>query len=104
MLGVGWYAGPIGAIAPRGRELYGPFASCLVRLEIETDDGKQRSSATDSWQSSIEGPIRFAEIYDGRDLRRRREMPGWNLPGYAAADWQPCRRGAARRHASRRPA
>jgi hypothetical protein len=42
-LGVGWYAGPIGALVPRGRELYGPYRQLLARL----DRNNRRQNAVD---------------------------------------------------------
>jgi alpha-L-rhamnosidase len=89
-LGVGWYAGPVGALAPRARELYGPYAQLLAHIDVETTDGKKATIVTDgSWRSSIDGPMRFAEIYDGCVYDAAREMPGWDAAGFDDSAWKP---------------
>jgi alpha-L-rhamnosidase len=41
-----------------------------------------------SWQSSTDGPIRRAGIYFGETYDARKEMPGWDLPGFAPVGWR----------------
>ncbi len=42
-----------------------------------------------SWRASNDGPIRRSGIYDGETYDARKEMPGWDRPGFAAAGWTP---------------
>lgn len=87
ILGDGWYAGLLPGTT---RYRYGRAIQLLLRLEIETEDGEiQAIVSDDSWRSTIEGPIRSSCIYFGEDYDARREMPGWDEPGFDDRDWQP---------------
>ncbi len=88
LLGVGWYAGPVGAIAPRGRERYGPYAQLMARIDIDTEDGKTQTIVSDdSWRTSIKGPIQCSEIYDGEIQDLSLAQPGWDKPGFDDSAW-----------------
>ncbi len=96
VLGDGWYAGKIGLswIVPGGppRAIYGRLPQFMARLVIEYQDGSSESIVTDeSWRSSLEGPIRANDIYDGETFDDRRSMPGWDKPGFDAAAWTQAR-------------
>ncbi len=94
ILGDGWYAGKIGLswIVPKGppRAIYGRQPRLLVRLDIRYTDGTEMTVVSDdSWHSTIEGPIRDNDILDGETYDARREMAGWDAPGFDAAAWKP---------------
>jgi alpha-L-rhamnosidase len=94
LLGDGWYAGRIGLtqIVPGGpaRGIYGPQPLLLLQLEIELSDGRVQTVVSDrDWRVTAEGPIRAADLLDGEVYDARREMPGWDLPGFDDAAWQP---------------
>lgn len=81
----GWYGLHHGG---RGRTRL--RAELLVRYE----DGREERVATDeTWRATDEGPIRSADFYQGEEYDARREMEGWDLPGFAADDWRPVRVG-----------
>ena len=85
-LGGGWWTGPLAF------DYHKPsFRFCLLmRLEIELADGSTQTVVTDpSWQSTTDGPIRCSGIYFGETYDARKEMPGWDRPGFAAAGWRP---------------
>jgi alpha-L-rhamnosidase len=87
LLGEGWYAGRLMAM---GRFAYGMHPSFLLQLEIELTDGSRRTILTDgSWRSTIDGPIRSTGIYDGEVQDARRDLPGWDAPGFADSSWHP---------------
>ncbi len=67
-----------------------PLLLC-AELTIEDADGTTRRIATDpSWRVA-EGPITFSHIYAGEDYDARRELPGWDRPGFDDVAWKPVR-------------
>ena len=61
----------------------------IAQLEIELIDGKKDKIVTDaSWRTTREGPIRSSDILNGEDYDARREMPGWDAPGFDDKAWQ----------------
>lgn len=90
LLGDGWYSGRVGLAPPPRRCLYGLYPQLLLQLEIETLDGPRRVICTDAtWRSTDEGPIRHSDILDGEVYDARREMPGWDRPGFDQNGWKP---------------
>lgn len=86
-LGAGWYAGRIGLFATR--MIYGQRPQLLMRLEVETRDGRTHGVATDeSWRIRRDGPVRSADILDGETYDARKEANGWDLPGQEGAGWE----------------
>lgn len=92
MLGDGWYAGRIG-LADRMsgyplRGLYGEKPLCLMQMEVELVNGERVSFATGrDWKSTLEGPIRSNDLLDGETYDARRELSGWDQPGYDDKTW-----------------
>jgi alpha-L-rhamnosidase len=96
ILGDGWYAGRIGLanIVPDGRQrgIYGLRPRLLLQLEIEGGDGDRQVILTDAqWRATTEGPIRAADLLDGETYDARRELPGWDCPGFDDSNWKPVR-------------
>ncbi len=99
LLGDGHYAGRVGMTQSyaslRLRAVYGRKPRLRAQLEVELDDGRTIAIATDgAWRSTIDGPIRLSDIYDGEVQDARRELPGWDQPGYdenaaGPANWRP---------------
>ncbi len=93
LLGDGWYAGRVGmaqVFRGRLRAVYGRKPRLLVQLEMELSDGRRQTVASDgTWRSTLEGPIRSSDIYDGETYDARREMPGWDRPGFRDLRWRP---------------
>ncbi|MBN1491992.1 MAG: glycoside hydrolase family 78 protein [Phycisphaerae bacterium] len=93
-LGDGWYAGRIGIshIVKNGplRGHYGKRLRFLMQMDIEYADGSTETVITDgTWKTTDDGPIRKACILDGEVYDARKEMPGWDAPGFDDAAWQP---------------
>jgi alpha-L-rhamnosidase len=87
LLGEGWFAGRLMAA---GRFPYGNAPRLLLQLEIEMADGRTNLVVTgDSWRSTTDGPVRAAGIYDGETYDARRELLGWDAPGFRDDDWSP---------------
>ena len=78
MLAPGWYG---------IRSRYGRDFRLLAQLEIEFADGTRQTVATDpSWRSSL-GPVVSSDQYDGEVYDARREVPGWDGPGFDDSGW-----------------
>ena len=94
ILANGWYAGYVG-FPPmhkkwaRDRAFYGQTPALLAQLEIEYEDGKIQTVATDkNWKAST-GPIRKTDILMGETYDARLEVPGWDQSGFDDQAWKP---------------
>jgi len=91
----GWYSGYVGygllaGHGPNrvGRYFYGKTPALWVQLEIEFADGSKQFILSDSsWKVTGDGPIREADMIMGEAHDARREMPGWDKPGFDASVW-----------------
>jgi alpha-L-rhamnosidase len=90
LLGNGWYCGTVQCWPPQIC-LYGYEPRLKAQLEIEFADGRRQTVATDNeWLGSIDGPLRFTGIYEGETYDARKEMDGWDAPGFKPdGRWQP---------------
>ncbi|GMU36762.1 MAG: family 78 glycoside hydrolase catalytic domain [Phycisphaerae bacterium] len=93
-LGDGWYAGEIGltGLVPGGppRAIYGRLPALLLKLELRHPDGSRQTIVSDaSWKTTLDGPIRTNDLMDGETYDARRELPGWDKPGFDDAAWTP---------------
>lgn len=65
-------------------------ARLLAQLEITYSDGTIDKITTDeTWLSTLQGPIRFASIYDGERYEQAKEMPGWASALFDTTAWLP---------------
>jgi alpha-L-rhamnosidase len=91
-VGDGWYAGGIGlaqALVKKTRNIYGDHPRFIAQLEIELADAQKERIVTDAaWRTTREGPIRSSDILDGEAYDARREMAGWDAPGFDDHAWQ----------------
>ncbi len=95
-LGNGWYCGGWQHWEKQLQSIYGAEPYLLAQLEIEFTDGTRRQVVTDaSWRGTVDGPLRFAGIYEGETYDATREMPGWDSPGFGDAAWAPVKPAAA---------
>jgi alpha-L-rhamnosidase len=88
----GWYAGEIGltGLSPTGRSraIYGRLPKLRLQLEIERSDGTRQVVTSDEhWRSTIDGPLRAADIMDGELYDASMEQDGWDRPGFDADGW-----------------
>jgi len=85
ILADGWYAGYIGF--GKKREHYGKDPRFFMQLEVEYADGTREISVTDeSWKATY-GPHLEADFLMGETYDARREMPGWDRPGFDDSAW-----------------
>ncbi|HEX6709738.1 MAG TPA: glycoside hydrolase family 78 protein [Rubrobacter sp.] len=87
VLGDGWFSGFVGFDPKHRGALYGARPQLLAQLDVEYEDGSTESIATDdSWRCST-GPILFSDLLMGESYDARKEMPGWNEPGFDDSAW-----------------
>ena len=88
MLGNGWYSGGWQHWRGKLQAIYGSEPELLVQMEIECADGSRKTIMSDeSWRGMADGPLQFAGIYEGVTCDARKEMPGWDAPGFDDAKW-----------------
>lgn len=64
------------------------YPKMLLNVDIEYADGTKETIITDdSWKVTAEGPILTNNEYDGEEYDARKEMPGWNNPGFNDQTW-----------------
>ena len=65
------------------------FPKCRVELIVTYADGRTQriSSSEKTWKATAEGPIRSNNEYDGETYDARRELRGWDMPGYDDSSW-----------------
>ena len=88
----GWYAGDITyarELTSKPRNIYGLKPSMLVQIEAALHGRTTRVVSDETWRASRNGPVRAADILKGETYDARREMPGWDAPGFDAAAWHP---------------
>ncbi|MBQ7869920.1 MAG: family 78 glycoside hydrolase catalytic domain [Prevotella sp.] len=77
------------------RTTYG-YPKLMAQLIIEYSDGRTDTVTTDtSWRLTADGPVRYANEYDGELYDARRRMTGWTEWGYDDSRWMPAQRVAA---------
>ncbi|MBN1419638.1 MAG: family 78 glycoside hydrolase catalytic domain, partial [Planctomycetes bacterium] len=86
ILADGWYAGYIGW--ERKRDHYGERPRVRVQLEVEYEDGTRDVIASDATWKASTGPIIEADFLMGEIYDARREIAGWDEPGFDDASWR----------------
>ena len=88
MLGDGWYRGTIGRNKKENLYYYGDKLALFVQLQINYTDGTSELVTTDqSWKVTT-GAIIESDIYNGEIYDARKEMSGWNQPGFDDNKWE----------------
>jgi len=86
ILGDGWYCGHVCWI---GRQQYGDRPKLLAQLVINFADGSTHTVVSDeSWKTAF-GPILESDLLMGESYDARKELVGWDTPGYDDSQWQP---------------
>ncbi|MCX6348729.1 MAG: family 78 glycoside hydrolase catalytic domain, partial [Candidatus Aureabacteria bacterium] len=60
----------------------------IIQLRLDFADGTSRLVASDGSWKVIPGPIVFSCIYGGEDYNARRELSGWDRPGFDDSSWE----------------
>jgi len=88
VLGDGWYAGAVAPPLNLRAFSWGTAPRLLLRLEIEHARGGHTTIVSDgSWRATLDGPNRMNGLYHGVVYNARREMPGWDEPGFDDEAW-----------------
>lgn len=69
-------------------------ATPKLRLDlyiVYADGTEQVVSSDNTWKTSTDGPTRYDSLYLGETYDARREIAGWNQPGFNDAKWAPAR-------------
>jgi len=84
ILGDGWFRGNISVL---GQNKYGDTLRLMSQLHIDYADGRGEIVASDpKWKASF-GPIIVSDMFEGETYDARKEMPGWDGPGFDDAGW-----------------
>jgi len=87
VLADGWYSGYVGF--GHQRDHYGKKTRLRAQIVIDYEDGTSEVVATDrTWRAST-GPLLEADFLMGETYDARREMPGWDEPGFDSTGWKP---------------
>lgn len=89
VLADGWWTGRVGTTGDSCQ--YGTTLGLLLDIELVFADGT-RGRASAEQGVSHEGPVRRADLFVGEAYDARRELVGWDRPGFDAAGWLPVRR------------
>jgi len=86
ILGNGRFFAPRDTV-PTKTETYG-FPKMIFRLDIEYIDNTNQSIVSDTtWKITTDGPITANNEYDGEVYDARKEMSGWDKPGFDDSIW-----------------
>ena len=86
VIGDGWYRGGLGAGSVRNQ--FGTRLAWMARITVIYQDGTEEVFASDAkTKATQEGPVRTNDNKIGEEYDARREMPGWNQPGFDDASW-----------------
>jgi len=86
VLGDGW---AVGQVAWIGRQRYVDRPRLLAQIMITYADGDHEVIATDGSWKVASGPILESDLLMGESYDARRELPGWDAPGFNDTGWQP---------------
>jgi hypothetical protein len=83
-LAPGWYSGHIGN---GGFKFWGASPALLAQMEVTFTDGSTQTIVTDgSWKMAA-SPTTYTDFMFGEDYDARREVSGWNAPGFDDSTW-----------------
>ena len=92
ILGDGWFRGNISI---KGQNQYGKQIRVKAQLQIDYADGRSEIIASDpSWKASF-GPILESDMQAGETYDARKEIPGWDRPGFNESNWSAVNVGSA---------
>ena len=85
ILADGWFAGHIGW--GRQRDHYSRDTRLAVQMLVEYADGSTQVIVSDGTWKTTTGPILDADFLMGETYDARRELTGWDKPGYDDSAW-----------------
>ena len=85
-LASGWYSGRLLWNTTPWDNSVSPKVLCQLELEME-DGSKEIIVSNESWKGTTNGPLQFAEIYDGEIYDSNLEMPNWTTHKFDDKSW-----------------
>ncbi len=82
----GWYSGHIGN---GGFQYWGKSPALFAQLEITYKDGTTERIVTDEKWKTGQGALRATDFMLGEEYDSRKELAGWDRPGFDDASWLP---------------
>src|SRR5262249_18483210 len=65
------------------------FPKLLLQMRMRQADGTVSDVVSDeSWRLTTDGPIIANNEYDGEEYDARKELSGWDKPGFDDSGWQ----------------
>lgn len=83
----GWWAGRLGLTGSSAQ--FGTRTSAIWQLHLDYADGRDEIIASGDDVRSARGGWDYADLFVGERFDRRAETPGWDRPGFDAAEWMP---------------
>ncbi len=87
ILGTGWYSVHQMAVWGFDHARWRDEPRAIAQIFLECEDGQTETIVTGSDWKAAAGPITFDSIYGGESYDARREMPGWDAPGFDGRPW-----------------
>ncbi len=84
ILGDGWFRGNISIL---DQNQYGDKIRLMTQLQIDYTDGTSQIIGSDRTWKACFGPIILSDMFEGETYDARKEMPGWDRPGFDDAKW-----------------
>ncbi len=88
ILGDGWFCGHV---ATHDRQFYGDRPKLLAQLEWTDQDGDRGLLVTDRNWRFASGPILENDLIMGEAYDARKELDGWDRPGFNDSQWRRAR-------------
>jgi alpha-L-rhamnosidase len=85
ILGDGWYRGFLGWQGKRN--FYGDKLALLFQLKIIYEDGATDIISSNKNWKAAKGAILKSDIYNGETYDARKELKGWDMPGFDDTNW-----------------
>ena len=87
ILADGWYSGYVGFGGKR--DYYGKLPRVRLQLQLDYADGTSVIVGTGPDWKAATGPLLEADFLKGETYDARRELDGWDRPGFNDDHWQP---------------
>ena len=86
ILGDGWFSGYLAFTGKR--HYYGDKTRFIAQMQIEYADGAKEIIGTDETWKAAAGPVLEGDLLMGCVYDARKEMRGWDAPGFTDSPWQ----------------
>ena len=89
VLGGGWYDLPTPDVWDGQKAPWRRSPRALVQVNLTMADGTTRTiQSDDTWRVTTDGPVVFNSVRGGEIYDARKELTGWDQPGYPDDKWQ----------------